>query len=103
MLNKIFRIVTAVSILFLSVELYHDHYEKIEGYYFCNDGCSNNEHHVLSEFCPNCINPQKTDSIKSILFNYKFKSSKSKIYKNRNINYSFTSYQIYNKSPPEKV
>ena len=100
MLNKVFRIITAVSIFFLSIELYHDHQEKIEGYFFCNIDCSENDHHEIAHDCYYCRHQNNSDLIESNLSNFKFKLDKSKVKKNKDLNYHCISYLFYNKSPP---
>ncbi len=100
MLNKVFRIIIAVSILFLSIELYHDHEEKIEGYFFCNIDCSDNEHHEINHDCSYCTHQNKIDLIKSNLSYFKFKTDKSKIHSSSDLTCSCSNYLFYNKSPP---
>jgi len=99
-LNKTFRTILSISILTLSIEIYHDHQEKIEGHFFCNIDCSDNDHHETNHDCLYCRHQNNSDLIKSNLSNFNFKTDKSKIQTSSDLAYSCSNYLFFNKSPP---
>ena len=100
MKNKILRSILSISVLASGLELFHNHHQEIEGYFFCNVDCSDNDHHETAHDCYYCTHQNNSNFIKSNLSTFKLKPTKSKIKKNRDLNYHYISYLFYNKSPP---
>ena len=80
MKNKILRSILSISVLSLGLELYHSHHQEIEGYFYCNVDCSNNDHHETAHDCYYCTH-QNNLNLAEYVKQYRNYGSKIK-YKN---------------------